>query len=131
VPTRRTVFAIVCTPRQELLLERRPGSGIWGGLWCFPEFAGADEARLYCESQLASEVIDVQPLRLLRHSFSHYHLEINPLLITLSRAPGIIRDGERLNYWPAQDMPAVGIAAPVKRLWQDVARVLGSQPANP
>jgi A/G-specific adenine glycosylase len=127
LPTRGTTFAIACTPALELLLERRPGSGIWGGLWCFPEFADAEQARHYCEHQLAADILEISPLPLLRHSFSHYHLEISPLLITLSQAPRVIRESDDLRYWSARELPQVGLAAPVKRLWQQVTAILSTE----
>lgn len=38
-PLRRTCFLVARRPTGEILLERRPPTGIWGGLWCFPESA--------------------------------------------------------------------------------------------
>ena len=37
VPHRQTAFLVLRDASGALLLERRPPSGIWGGLWCFPE----------------------------------------------------------------------------------------------
>ena len=39
MPKRDTVFAIMENDYGEILLEQRPARGIWGGLWCFPEFS--------------------------------------------------------------------------------------------
>src|SRR5438045_281624 len=36
LPLRRTTW-MVLRKGEEVLLERRPAPGIWGGLWCFPE----------------------------------------------------------------------------------------------
>lgn len=124
IPTKRTSFVIACTPDGELLLERRPSAGIWGGLWCFPEVADAASALSYCEDALFTEVAHVKELPTLRHSFSHYHLEISPLLLTLTHTPATIGEQDELRFWPAQQSPAVGLAAPVKRLWQQAAAEL-------
>ena len=35
-----------------VLLERRPESGIWGGLWCLPEFETASAANGYAHQIL-------------------------------------------------------------------------------
>ncbi|MEM6544728.1 MAG: A/G-specific adenine glycosylase [Pseudomonadota bacterium] len=123
-PTKHTVFAIAYSPERELWCERRPSSGIWGGLWCFPEVENDAQAKQYCEHRLGSEVIESKPLDPLRHSFSHYHLEIKPLLLTLARSPTIVRERDDLRSWPAQTLPKVGIAAPVKRIWQEAATAL-------
>lgn len=67
---------------------------------------------------------------MVRHSFSHYHLEIKPVLLTLARTPTMIGETDDLRSWPAQSLPAVGIAAPVKRIWREAAKQIGSSSAN-
>lgn len=123
-PTRTTSFVIAHTPKGELLLERRRPSGIWGGLWCFPEVDDDAGAIRYCEETLAVDVARTMALPTLRHSFSHYHLEISPLLLTLSKTPALIREGQELRCWPSENAPAVGLAAPVKRLWEQAVKAL-------
>ncbi|MFT4767030.1 MAG: A/G-specific adenine glycosylase [Glaciecola sp.] len=124
IPTRRTHFVIAHSPDDHLLLERRPSSGIWGGLWCFPEVDDAASASRYCKETLFTDIAAMTELPTLRHSFSHYHLEISPLLLTLSRTPTMISEHDQLRFWPAEESPAVGLAAPVQRLWQEAAAVI-------
>jgi A/G-specific adenine glycosylase len=124
LPTRRTVFVVAATPDGGMFLQRRAASGLWGGLWCFPEVEDEPAAIAYCRTSLGAEVSGAQALAPLRHSFSHYHLEISPLLLTLSRHPGAISEGDALCCWPGDALPAVGIAAPVRRVWQAAAQVL-------
>jgi A/G-specific adenine glycosylase len=64
----------------KVLLERRPSRGLWGGLWTFPEaplFKGAKASGL-------------PPLD---HSFTHFRLRAQPILLRLSKrrpeAPGM------------------------------------------
>ncbi len=131
-PTRRTVFVIACTPGGGLFLERRPDSGIWGGLWCFPEVENLAQAKALCRDQLVTDVQSERNLTPLRHSFSHYHLEISPVLLTLAREPVAIRESDTLRSWSATQLPPVGLAAPVKKIWQQVAMELGnSTPGEP
>ena len=126
-PTRSTVFAIVCSPDGSFFMQRRPDSGIWGGLWCFPEVDGEDAARALCLKELAQEVSEVQALAPLRHSFSHYHLEIRPLLLKLSRVPALVRESDPLRAWPARDLPPLGLAAPVKKIWLQAAAAINAR----
>ncbi|MEM1141347.1 MAG: A/G-specific adenine glycosylase [Pseudomonadota bacterium] len=125
-PTRHTVFAIACSPEKQLWFERRPNQGIWGGLWCFPEVASKAQAEHYCEEQLGAPVAASLALQPIRHTFSHYHLDIEPLLLNLARAPGAVRERDDLKAWPAHTPPKVGIAAPVKKIWEEAARVLAA-----
>src|SRR3569833_2567582 len=49
----RTVFMLVAMREDgSVLLERRPESGVWGGLWCLPEFGTSTAAMSYAGSSL-------------------------------------------------------------------------------
>ena len=89
-----------------VLLERRPSPGIWGGLWCFPEAAGAG-ARLRAARKLAP--ID--------HGFTHFRLRIQPLLCEakLPERPGQL-------WLDLADAQEAALPAPVKNLLQDLQR---------
>ena len=98
----------------EVLLRQQPSSGLWGGLWIFPQQAIADEA-------LAHPMLDncqvarVQASEPFRHTFSHYHLDIHPLRITLKDRVGQVAEAQMM--WYNLKQPAsVGLAAPVKKL---------------
>ena len=125
LPRRSTVFVLALTPAGQLLLEKRPSPGLWGGLWCFPEATDHSAALDYCITTLAAAVIDAQELAPVQHSFSHYHLEISPLLLTLSREPTLVQEGGELRCWELQELPGVGLAAPTQRLWQAVQAAHG------
>lgn len=132
LPVRETIFLIAATPAGDVFLERRPESGIWGGLWCFPELESEADAERFCIERLATAALDTRALPGLRHTFSHYHLEIRPLLLTLSTEPGAVAEADTLSAWPAQSDPQVGLAAPVKKLWRQAgALICGSAPDSP
>ena len=126
-PTRSTVFVLACTPAGELFLERRPQSGIWGGLWCFPEVDDPEAAAAYCVDRLAVAPTEARELPGLRHSFSHFHLEIRPLLLRLERAPAAAADGDAPRAWPVGTYPEVGLAAPVSRIWDSAAVIISGE----
>src|SRR5690606_20315521 len=50
IPTRSTCMLMLCSDQGEVLLEKRPDSGIWGGLWSLPEFSDPASAEDYCRS---------------------------------------------------------------------------------
>ena len=55
---------------------------------------------------------------MLRHTFSHFHLDIEPVELTLPKAAARVADGAD-EFWYRLDAPArLGLAAPVKRLLQ-------------
>jgi len=130
-PVRRTVFAIVCSASGQFYLERRPPRGIWGGLWCFPEADTPARATALCRERLGEEPVSQRELPGLRHSFSHYHLEIRPLLLCLASSPVAMAEDGALSPWPAEELPPVGLAAPVARLWKQAAVAVGCATDEP
>ncbi|HEV7137671.1 MAG TPA: A/G-specific adenine glycosylase [Steroidobacteraceae bacterium] len=64
----------------DVLLQRRPERGIWGGLWCLPEFASATAAAEYARHALRDPAARPVPLAAVEHAFTHFDLVITPLL---------------------------------------------------
>jgi len=97
-----------------VLLQQQPDSGIWGGLWIFPQQA-TEESIVDHPQLLQAEVSAVHEGETFRHTFSHYHLDIHPVHVTLKHKPDLIGEAPLLWYNLAE--PAnVGLAAPVKKL---------------
>lgn len=97
-----------------LLLEQRPPHGIWGGLYCFPEFH--NEQALLTWLKRYPNASAPQALAGFRHTFSHFHLDISPWLVEISHKPiEIMAASDRL--WYNLEQPAsVGLAAATKKL---------------
>ena len=128
-PQRRTVMLLARAATGAVLLERRPESGIWGGLWCPPEFASAAEARASGASLLGIAAWPAAPLATIRHSFTHFDLDIEPWLVPLAAAQAPNRVAEpdappaRATVWynAAQPEQSLGLPAPVKALLDELA----------
>ena len=128
-PQRRTVMLLARVPTGAVLLERRPESGIWGGLWCPPEFESAADARASGASLLGIDTWPAAPLATIRHSFTHFDLDIEPWLVPLAatQAPGRVADTDapsaRATVWynAARPEQALGLPAPVKALLEQLA----------
>ena len=100
----------------EVWLERRPGRGIWGGLWCFPEIEMPEACSGWCIDRWGLEPERVRPWAPFRHTFSHYHLDIEPVLAILPLSPGAVMEGEGLLWYNRRRPQAIGLAAPVAGL---------------
>lgn len=86
VPERHTTFLLLMHGN-DILLEKRPGSGIWGGLWCPPQIddgQGVAEDYLQRNSIAVSERIDLPEFT---HTFTHFKLHITPVLLRVARKP--------------------------------------------
>jgi A/G-specific adenine glycosylase len=117
-PVRETCMLMV-VHEGEVLLEQRPPSGLWGGLWSLPEVASIDDVSAWCERVLNSESHRVDALSTFRHTFSHFHLDITPLRVAVKDpAASMMEEGRYLWYNGARHN--LGLAAPVKRLIEQI-----------
>jgi len=93
-PTRSSKFFVVSTPGGEVFLERKPMQGLWGGLWTPPERPADTSTRTFLNEigvpmeALTSEH-SAQPFR---HTFTHFHLDINPVFLSLATMPAKLED---------------------------------------
>lgn len=74
-------FLLVIRQHQQVLLQQRPPAGIWGGLWCFPEFSS--EAELNAAAANINATAQLHALPAFRHTFSHFHFDIQPMLLSV------------------------------------------------
>jgi A/G-specific adenine glycosylase len=99
----------------QVYLERRPEAGIWGGLWSLPEL-GEESIDDWCDKELGSAVIELLSWEVLRHSFSHYDLDIQPLVVRIESYAGKVADAGVRTWYRLDDVPPGGLAAPVMKL---------------
>jgi A/G-specific adenine glycosylase len=112
----RHVFMLIAMRKDGgIFLERRPESGIWGGLWCLPEFDSESAARSFAMQVLLDAAVEPQPLELIEHAFTHFDLAITPLLTHCAGPAGVMDEPKSLWYNP-RDPGSVGLPAPIKSL---------------
>jgi A/G-specific adenine glycosylase len=121
MPVKTTQMLIIKNPDGDILLEKRPASGIWGGLWIFPQLENPQldseqQASHYCLDQLSQQPANIEIWPQYRHTFSHYHLDITPVLIQLDRQPAMAMESERQLWYNLQQPAEIGLAAPIKKL---------------
>ena len=117
-PVRRTqsvVMLLVQRGDGSVLLERRPERGVWGGLWSPPQFPSIEAARLYADTRLTAAEVEPQARASMRHAFTHFDLNITPLLARCSGPAGVMDEVATLWYNAAQP-ERVGLPAPVTTL---------------
>lgn len=115
VPVRRITMPILTNQDNAILLQQRPAEGIWGGLWSLPELSDINllEPLLRQHQLIEQEQRRIEPLR---HTFSHFHLDIEPWLVHVhSSAPFGVAESNWLWYNPSNP-PRLGLAAPIKGL---------------
>ena len=113
-PVKETVMLMLRAPDGQILLRQRPQTGIWGGLYSFPEIAQLEDTQSWLATHQA-DTAETEVLDSFRHTFSHYHLDITPVLVRLSKPLTAV--GEATEHWYNPEKPSeIGLAAPVKKL---------------
>jgi A/G-specific adenine glycosylase len=99
-----------------VLLERRPLSGLWGGLWSPPQFANESEALKWC-AQVFGESSESQALAPIDHAFTHFDLRLKPLLVR-GRQNSEVLDGSDRLWYQLDSPPQVGLPQSILRLFE-------------
>ena len=116
LPEKQTLMLMIENREGGVLLYQRPPTGLWGGLWSLPETADLRDAE--AETGFAIDIDSAEPLTPMRHTFSHFHLDITPVKVKLlDKAPTnhVMEQHATLWYNLAQPQK-IGLAAPVKKL---------------
>jgi A/G-specific adenine glycosylase len=120
LPHRHTVM-LVLARGGEVLLEKRPAPGIWGGLWSFPEAGATDDHAALCARRYGAAVGAVEHLPHVEHGFTHFKLTIAPRRFEVSAVEA--RAGEGEWQWLALDrVKDAAIPAPVRTIVQQLER---------
>ena len=123
IPVRSTCMLLLIDADQSVLLEQRPPSGIWGGLWSFPECPSDSDPVQWSREHLQLQISDLHTLPSLRHTFSHFHLDITPVLARAVSAG--IMDSPQHIWYNSSRSAARGFPAPVKQLLDTLPQHLG------
>lgn len=116
LPIRAVQMLLLVNPDQEVFLEKRPATGIWGGLWSFPEFADHKALQSWCDQSNIRPASEAEIWPVVRHSFSHFHLDITPCCIKLPNPVGSVMEAGQGVWYNSLNSGALGLAAPVQRL---------------
>lgn len=116
----KTAYFLLLRRGDCVLLEQRPSSGIWGGLYCFPQFENEALLTAWLENhQLTSTKL--KQLIAFRHTFSHFHLDIIPVYCGISNDQPV--ENKPSDYWYniKSQQAKIGLAAPVYKLLTELA----------
>ena len=80
----KTIQMLLLLDRGELMLEKRPPQGVWGGLWSLPELAPDADAAGHCRDRFGFITLTQQVLPHFMHSFTHFKLHIRPIQLHLA-----------------------------------------------
>ena len=115
----REAWVLLARRGSKVLLERRPPSGIWGGLWGLPEFPTREHASQWCREHLAG-ASTAQAGEPLRHAFSHFDYELKPLIVHCAGKAPALREDDRYRWYDVGAPARVGLPKPIATLLQRV-----------
>ena len=115
VRPQRAVRVLLIERAGEILLERRPAAGIWGGLWSLPELAVDDDVARHCRSRFGAIVDAGVALPAIEHAFTHYRLTILPQRIAV-RAWPLRAESPEFTWLTRADAAAAALPAPIRKL---------------
>lgn len=124
VPKRETYFLIFYNKHNEILLEKRPPTGIWGSLWSFPECNQPSQLQALVNSLYGVKVKNIETLPSFKHLFTHFELTIHPRLIFTQRGTVVMESNTKVWYNPNDALPG-GIPKPVEKILQKLSTHIG------
>jgi A/G-specific adenine glycosylase len=113
-PVRSVQVLLLTNEENAVLLERRPLTGIWGGLLGLPELEPAENPRDWAKQHIGAIEI-VESWQSFRHTFSHFHLDMQPVIARLKAPAPRVTDNARW-VWFEPGGTIGGLAAPVQML---------------
>lgn len=115
-PIKSTQMLIIKNADAHILLEKRPPVGIWGGLWCLPVCELTMDLEKFCKKEFGFAVSVQEKLAAFRHTFSHYHLDIHPVILQSQRSGNFVKEDKPRLWHDAARPQNLGLAAPIKKL---------------
>lgn len=120
-PTRYRYMLILIDTDRQVLLEKRPPTGIWGGLWSLPELEYPQDdssIQTHIRQSLEYQCLSVSYLNQLTHQFTHYELVIYPVVAQVQSNQ--YKVAESRTIWQPIHQITVGLPQPVKQLLQQL-----------
>lgn len=118
LPEKTAITLLLRNTDGEILLQQRPPTGIWGGLWSFPEFANESSMAVWLQQRFAQTRIVAARLPPLTHTFSHYRLRLQPLRVDLDTPPTRIMEGSGWLWYKVDAIFTGGLSAAVRQFFK-------------
>ena len=111
----RAVRVLLIERGGEILFEKRPALGIWGGLWSLPECALEDDVRAAVHTRFGARVELRDALPPIAHGFTHFALTLHPQRVAAARWP-LRAEAPGMLWLAPADAHHAALPAPIKKL---------------
>ncbi len=120
IPTRHTSLVVLKNAQDEILLIKRPPTGIWGGLWSLPECPTPDKLHSWCKQELACSVKGNTALNTIEHTFSHFHLVMKPMQTQVEKQSLRAMEADQQLWYHPKKNASIGLPAPIQRFLESL-----------
>ena len=120
LPVKATCMLAVSNGQANILMQRRPNHGIWGGLWSLPEFQNEQAALSWCTRTFGRAPESSRRLEPISHTFSHFKLHITPFSVHYPSSIHWVMEADDW-VWYKHGSSQAGLATPVNKLLQILA----------
>lgn len=114
--TKSVYMLLLKNSANEILLEKRPPVGIWGGLWSLPECPIEEDVMQWIQTHFSMPSVIIEQWPLLRHQFSHFNLIIHPVLLKVKPSAHKLMDTVRQVWYKEGGRLPGGLPVPVMKL---------------
>jgi A/G-specific adenine glycosylase len=117
LPTKKIYFLMLKNKHGQLLLEKRPPVGIWSNLWSFPEIENLNELKTRL-NEFGLKGATEKTLKTFKHTFSHYHLNITPIIINTTFTQKSVAETKQSVWISKKQCHGYGLPKPTLALLQ-------------
>lgn len=114
IPEKQTTMLIL-RRGNEVMLEKRPPTGIWGGLWSLPE-TNDDDFTQVCQQRFGTETAQIAALKPLSHVFTHFKLHINPQPMQVLGTKHFANEANATIWLDIDDAIGAAIPTPIRKI---------------
>lgn len=115
IPIQCQQFLVLYNEQGHIYLEKRPPTGLWGGLWCLPSLDEEDCPLDFIRLNYDLSGETPQPLITFKHRFSHFHLEINALSIKTKILGNKLAE-QQGQWFEKERIDSLGLAQPTSKI---------------
>lgn len=115
VPIQQQILVLMTDQSKRIYLEKRPPTGIWGGLWCFPAMDINQNPEAHIQDTYHLEARKAAPLLAFKHKFSHFHLDIQAIHIETEAVSGTLCELQG-RWFSALELGTIGLAKPTQMI---------------
>jgi A/G-specific adenine glycosylase len=115
-------FIIIMNQLGNILLQKQPPKGVWGGLWCFPKAEDEKECSIVLDRLNIGKWQQLETMSSFQHRLTHVAFQITPLLFSSSVSSKDAATVDNVAWYNIRETELVGLPAPVKKLMLKLAR---------